>query len=156
MSGLHLACCLLLLLAGGGLGPQKTRAQPGKFPPSSSHRGSIVSYCVCTSLCACPTEMDITGHEQPLIYGLSQDITCSVTGMDVASMAWMLVVAGYQVPFVTDSDVSELVLQLLPDPSSSLDGSEFVCCNRNSGGSRGGQRGQWYPLSERKTCMLTF
>ena len=71
--------------------------------------------------------MNVTGHEQPLIYGLSQDITCSVTGMEVASMTWMLVVAGYQVPFVTDSDVSELVLQLIPDASSSLDGSEFMC-----------------------------
>ena len=80
--------------------------------------------------------MTVTGHEQPLIYGLSQDITCGMAGMEPVSMMWMLSVAGYNVPFVSDNSVSVLVLRLTPDPSSSLDGSEFTCVAVGSGGER--------------------
>ena len=73
--------------------------------------------------------MTITGHEQPLYYGFSRVITCNVTGMEVATMQWVWVVAGFPVLFTSGSDVSELqlVLQLIPEVGSTWDGAEFMC-----------------------------
>ena len=82
--------------------------------------------------------MTVTGHEEPLIYGLSQDITCNVTGMEMVSMTWMTNVAGYQVPIVSDNNVSVLVLSLAPEKNSNsrLDCSNFLCVAIGTDGNR--------------------
>ena len=96
--------------------------------------GHVLHSTLCHSLC---TEITITGHEPSLLYGLSQNITCRASGIQVASMQWLLQVAGFYAPIVSDSGVSELVLQLQPTrDGADLDGSVFKCVATTTDGTR--------------------
>ena len=73
-------------------------------------------------------EVNITGHETPLIIGLSRELVCTWRGEeDAARMEWYLSLAGLDTgPIKSETNTSSLVLS--PDPNSSgLDGALFTC-----------------------------
>ena len=73
--------------------------------------------------------LEVTGHEAPLIVGLSGELTCS-THLDVAKLEWYLV--GFE-----DSleEVDNTTLSIDVDVySTALDGNEFTCRGTTVGG----------------------
>ena len=65
---------------------------------------------------------EVTGHEAPLIVGLSGELTCS-THLDVAKLEWYLV--GFEEP---QEEGTNTTLSIKVDIySTALDGNEFTC-----------------------------
>ena len=72
-----------------------------------------------------PGQLNVTGHEEPLIIGLSRDIICTWNGTNATTMEWFLVGLD-AVPIETKTNSN--VILLSPDPNSSgLDGAMFTC-----------------------------
>ena len=68
--------------------------------------------------------LEISGHETPVIVGLSRSINCS-THLEVTRMEWVVVAVGNAVEVDEDGGQS-LVLPISPT-TTGLDGAEFTC-----------------------------
>ncbi|CAI8046104.1 hypothetical protein GBAR_LOCUS25483, partial [Geodia barretti] len=84
----------------------------------------------------CAGQLDITGHEEPLIIGVSWDIVCSWNGdANVTKMEWFLVGLGTGDAIETVMGDNSIVLTLNPG-NMGLDGTAYTCRATLSDGQR--------------------
>ena len=74
---------------------------------------------------------EVSGHETPVLVGLSRNITCS-THLEVVRMEWVAVAMGNAVEERKDRGQS-LVLSLKPN-TTGQDGAEYTCKITTTGG----------------------
>lgn len=67
--------------------------------------------------------MEISGHETPVIVGLSGNINCS-THLNVSKLEWYI--KGFDDPVESATGVSSLLLTLNPE-GTSLNGTSVIC-----------------------------
>ena len=77
--------------------------------------------------------LEVSGHETPVLVGLSRNITCS-THLEVVRMEWVVVAIGNAVEEREDGGQS-LILPLKPT-TTGLDGAEFTCKITTTGGKK--------------------
>ena len=57
--------------------------------------------------------MTVTGNETPLVVGIPRDLVCTANNINVASIEWKIVIAGFE-PTLLASNTDELVIQPQP------------------------------------------
>ena len=66
--------------------------------------------------------LEITGHEAPVLVGLSRNITCT-THLEVSSINWVVTAVGNS---VSTGEGQSVTLPLSPEHTG-IDGTEFTC-----------------------------
>ena len=101
------------------------RCRPIFIPPGIFTQNCF--YCIAGQL-------DITGHEEHLIIGISRDIVCSWNGdANVTKMEWFLVGLGAGEAIETVTGESSILLTINPS-GEGLDGTMYTCRATTSDG----------------------
>ena len=77
--------------------------------------------------------MNVSGHETPVLVGLSRNITCS-THLDVVKMEWVLGGVGNPEPVSERTDGGRALVLSLAPRGDGLDGTVFMCKITSSSG----------------------